>query len=380
MSEPKIIALIEACYAAAFDFEAWPRILAQVASAVGAHGSALVPQDERRSAHIIASDSPAEAHAAYRSVWWQQASWAAAAKTFLLHNGLVLRESDLIKFENRHSDAFFQIFCQTYHLGDLAACLFIDPRDQNLYSIVVFKNQEQGPYSTEEIERLHLLTPHVARAFTLGTALSDARDQAVDLTVGFERLSFGTIVLDGASRVRNINSIAGRFFRNYLRQDGDQHLHALYPGDRERFERLLVAARPGGIISASLNMMLRPVREGHPLLVEVLPLRCTETALSPADTGRGGALLFLYDVFAPAHPDIEELLVQLGLSHAEARLAQLVGRGHSPRTAASVLRIAEGTARVHLRSCFAKLGIVRQSELAVLITRLDTLTCPSTRS
>ena len=73
---------------------------------------------------------------------------------------------------------------------------------------------------------------------------------------------------------------------------------------------------------------------------------------------------------------IVDELVALDLTRGEARVAMLVGRGHSPRETASLLGIAEGTVRVQLRSCFAKLGLNRQSELAVLVTRLDACSGP----
>ncbi|WP_147023820.1 helix-turn-helix transcriptional regulator [Methylobacterium oxalidis] len=333
----------------------------------------MVPQDERRATDCLASESLAEANAAYASVWWELDPWNLRSRSLTIRPGAVVRDSDLISPEDRLSLPFFQDFCRPHRMGDFAACFFVDPHDGRSYTISAFKDDRAGLHTAEDIERLRAMTPHVARAFTLSGVLSDARDHAAGLAAGLEGLRFGTIVLDASGRARDINSNAHGFLGTYLRLDGDRRLHALSSRDRSRFARLLASALPGGIGPGDTGMLLRPLADGRPLLVEAVPLRFVDVALSLVGSRRGGALILLHDIFAPIRPDIVELLVQLGLSAAEARLAQLVGRGLSPRAAASSLQIAESTVRVHLRSCFAKLGIARQSELAILVTRLDSL-------
>jgi DNA-binding CsgD family transcriptional regulator len=59
-----------------------------------------------------------------------------------------------------------------------------------------------------------------------------------------------------------------------------------------------------------------------------------------------------------------------GLTPAEARVAALIGSGLSPRQAAEKLGISEGNVRTTLKHVFTKVGVSRQSELAVLLTKL----------
>ena len=58
------------------------------------------------------------------------------------------------------------------------------------------------------------------------------------------------------------------------------------------------------------------------------------------------------------------------LAPAEARVATLIGTGLSPRQAAKQLAISVGTVRTTLKHVFSKAGVTRQSELAILLTRL----------
>ncbi|MFH6782835.1 MULTISPECIES: helix-turn-helix transcriptional regulator [Methylobacterium] len=67
---------------------------------------------------------------------------------------------------------------------------------------------------------------------------------------------------------------------------------------------------------------------------------------------------------------IQDRLADLGLSPAERRLAVLMDGSRSLVQAAGALGIRHETARSQLRQVFAKLGVSRQSELAVFILRL----------
>jgi PAS domain S-box-containing protein len=69
---------------------------------------------------------------------------------------------------------------------------------------------------------------------------------------------------------------------------------------------------------------------------------------------------------------LSDLLQRLfALTHAEARIAELIGSGFSPREAAKKLRISEGNARNTLKHVYRKVGVSRQSKLAVVLTKLS---------
>jgi DNA-binding CsgD family transcriptional regulator len=64
-------------------------------------------------------------------------------------------------------------------------------------------------------------------------------------------------------------------------------------------------------------------------------------------------------------------LASLGLSSAETRLVQRLGRGEDLRAAADAEGITIETARSRLKSVFAKTGVNRQAGLAALVARLS---------
>ena len=81
----------------------------------------------------------------------------------------------------------------------------------------------------------------------------------------------------------------------------------------------------------------------------------------------------------PKLKDVERHLRALGLSPAEARLAEAVGQGATLRDYADARGFSSETARTHMRTIFAKLGIGRQAELVAMLTRLASSVGPQKR-
>jgi DNA-binding CsgD family transcriptional regulator len=108
-----------------------------------------------------------------------------------------------------------------------------------------------------------------------------------------------------------------------------------------------------------------------PLFIQAVPIRPgTGERFENLALGPGGVLLILHDPAGKRGGSVENALAHLGLTRGQARVAALIGQGQSPRAAAETLGLTEGTVRAVLKSVFAKLNISRQSELAILITRL----------
>lgn len=100
------------------------------------------------------------------------------------------------------------------------------------------------------------------------------------------------------------------------------------------------------------------------------PILCQAMAIDPAIAGPGHVLVFFDDPAKPLHQDVVPLLRLYGLTLAEAKVAGLVGAGRSPRDVAGELELTLNTVRSALKIAFDKLGISRQSELAMIVARL----------
>ncbi len=163
----------------------------------------------------------------------------------------------------------------------------------------------------------------------------------------------------GAHRLRDLASGAffrSEYYRNFYRRTriGDE-TGILIPEGDDRWLILSLARRPRrplfttadtGAITAALPVIRAAV------------LRHWGEAADQSATEEGAAL--------------DDRLTLFGaetLSPREAEMIQLVLRGHSSPTAAEAMGISAGTAKVHRRHAYAKLGIGSQSELFALATR-----------
>jgi DNA-binding CsgD family transcriptional regulator len=104
---------------------------------------------------------------------------------------------------------------------------------------------------------------------------------------------------------------------------------------------------------------------GRALIAQLMPI-------DPAVAGEA-ALMLLSDPGSEAGGNPTRALQLLGLTPAEARIAALVGSGLSPRETAERVGNSEGTVRSALTQIYQKLDIGRQSELARIVARLETI-------
>ncbi len=120
-------------------------------------------------------------------------------------------------------------------------------------------------------------------------------------------------------------------------------------------ERLIVVPRP----------------EGRPFVVYVLPANdlTGRNAVRSLPVGARTPVIVLdLELHTEPHPALIRDL--LGLPLAKARVAAPVGTGTTPREASERLGITENTVRQTLKSVFAKTGVNRQTELALLLSRM----------
>ncbi|APX86449.1 LuxR family transcriptional regulator [Methylorubrum extorquens] len=369
------LALIDACYAAAVEPETWSDALDGIADAVGARGAVIVSHDPARTAQTLASERIADVNLDYGvGGWWQHDTRIRLGRERgIMRPGTVTVDEMYLTAEEKRADPFFQHFIDRHRLANLCAYVGADPMDRHTLSFSASRDVRKGPFEGAEIERMGFVGPHVIRAFRLTALVGEMRREAEGLTSALERMRAGIVVLDVRGRVRLVSPVAERLAAGYLALRTGAEPEAAEPVDGARFGRFLADVLPERSWPRQETILLRRRGGGRPLYVEALPLRGADPfPVAGAGLG-GGVVLLLRDLLAPSTRPIEPLLEQLGLTRAEARVAALVGRGAAPREVAEQLAVGESTVRSQLKAVYGKLAIRRQSELAVFITRLDSL-------
>lgn len=147
------------------------------------------------------------------------------------------------------------------------------------------------------------------------------------------------------------------------------HLRCARPTNQAALDGLIAAALDNAV---SITGRLDRSGDGAPIIVKAMPFEM-DLPGRPLPRATTVALLVFADPSESVTTDPEPALQLLGLTPSEARAAALVGRGLGPREAAEELGLTENSVRTTIKRVFSKLALSRQSELAVLVSRIASL-------
>ena len=367
MAKPSVLSVVDALYTAALDPERWDDALSAVSQSVGAIGTCMVPIGAGTVMRSITSESLAEANVAYQETWWRMDTPTARLVSRGVRPGSVGTDRVVMEEAEIRRDPFYQEFLAAHGIGQsLAAVASLG--SGRLLSIAAQRSLKKGLYERDEVETMAVLSPHIGRAISIATSLVEARRVAGDLANAIERLAWGVVLLDTKGNVRHVNAVAETLMGDGL-SVSHRRVRAASRDDDTALQTAIKAALPDTRIVPSNGVMVRRPSGRPPFFVEVAPVRPRLDALEIMTFGAGGVMLLIRSS-ASAPKDVVHHLRAMGLTPAEARLAEIIGRGHTLRAVAEMSGITYETARAHLRSVFAKLSIRRQADLVVLVTRL----------
>lgn len=192
-----------------------------------------------------------------------------------------------------------------------------------------------------------------------------SRSLFVNFLTRFDR-AVALVAADG--RVVLINGRAERLVGKGLNLV-QSRLSASSPAGDAVLRSAIAAALAGG---DGATARLERVDSGVPLIVKAMPFELDLPGTFGADPSRLALLVFA-DPADAAASDIVPALQLLGLTLSEAKASALVGQGLSPREASQHLGLAENSVRTTIKRVFAKLDLSRQSELAVLVSRIASI-------
>jgi len=189
MDKSSSLSLIDQLYGAALQPELWPQALHELARAVGAIGTVVLPISTKGPRETLISPDMSEPADAYQREWWRFDSRVERVQSRHLLHGL-FTEADLFKAEELARDPFRQEFLRQYGMGDFAAQI-VAPLPGLVVSISVQRALASGPFESQELERLALLGRHAARAVTVSLRLAAARASERNLadTLQYSRLA-----------------------------------------------------------------------------------------------------------------------------------------------------------------------------------------------
>jgi DNA-binding CsgD family transcriptional regulator len=373
----RISELVGIMYRSVFEPELFPVFLDGMAKELGGVGAIFVPLTPEDNVPSHVSSCLVEAVSEYRQHWWQRDPGFAFARNNGFPTG-VLDGRRLINHDDPQNAPFYYDFA---HRHDFSTFLSITMRPSaKLYlTLGVQRPIDSPPASIDEIRIANIFHGHFQSIIQLRQNSLNQRIMTA-LTESAERNRNGIAVVDPDFTVIFANQALKSFApRGLLLRNatGKPKLITADPRLQGQLDRCIGQAfrrlDPDGI-AARPGILSIPHSDRLPLLVSVAPLMAdTSERLRLVPQFGISTLVTVVDPELRLAPAPFEAMQALGLTRAEAAVAVVVGRGHSPADAARELGLGRETVRTHLKSLFAKLQIKRQSQLSMQISHLSDL-------
>lgn len=240
-------------------------------------------------------------------------------------------------------------------------------RDRFNSFLSICRGERAEDFNEADVATLNRIVPHVTRALRIKLQL-DAADARVAAALGaFDQIDAGVAIVDRELRPIAVNRHLERIL---FRHDGlGLSRNALTASDRASAATLAdlvwrAASDDLRDVSARTMLLRRPA--GRP------PWSLTARRLDArhASSTIGLVVLLVEDLARKPANIAPTLMAAFGLTPREASLAAELARGKDLADAAEALGITIGTARIYLKSVFAKTRTRRQADLVGLILRL----------
>ncbi|WP_342361881.1 helix-turn-helix transcriptional regulator [Terrarubrum flagellatum] len=348
--------------------DGWVDALTAYSEAAGARGGVLMTEIDARGAlphtyNVLPTASVAEPVAEYvagKTPPDPRASrvWPNSIEGFV---------TDLETFSEGEikRDAFYQDFLHPIGFG-WHACAHLQewPGGRHFY-LSLKRAYRDGHYQRPQIALINASLPALRNAAIVAHARYNSETSGYTQALG----SRGEAIfeIDATARMLRCNEAGAALLSASDITLVHGRLAAQRNDDHRRLERATAPAlaRP----AASGFAVLSTNDAARRLVVRTMPV------IGDARTVFGAAMaLVIVEIWrqpdAPSAQFVRALREAFGLTQMEAHVASLIAAGVSPAMTARALKIAEGTARNHLKAAMAKAGVARQAELAAITARL----------
>jgi DNA-binding CsgD family transcriptional regulator/PAS domain-containing protein len=238
---------------------------------------------------------------------------------------------------------------------------------RSLAAVSIQRSSKQGPFESHEVERYKPLAAHLVRVTRLRHLFNASRKQNQMYGDVVDRLPFGVILIDEATRVILANEKAQSILRagsgvGY----SSRRIYAYHNEDDRELQRTIQltlkpegeSVHPGGAVSIRRSVAQRA------LTVIATPVRKN----SSGSKHRPACMLVIVDPDSALRPAVSVVKEALRLTEAEARLACILFGGVTLRQAAAELQLSINTCKSQLKSIYAKTGCKSHADLSNAIS------------
>ncbi|MBO0681490.1 helix-turn-helix transcriptional regulator [Mycolicibacterium sp. S2-37] len=357
--------LVSAVHAAAVEPEHWVSAMADVSRVCGATGGGIILSDGVTRS-VKSASIPPDALQPYMSHYHRVDYVLEAVERSpvgLVHSGKALIELD-------PRSEFNADWMRPHHMDDGLFVRLTDGPSPTCFLVATLGRNE--PFATtERVELVNALVPHLQQALRTQMHLQELRREADDTAGAVDSMPAAVVVVGPRAAVVHANSAA----EVMLSRTGGLGV----TGGRLRADSVAADADLQRSVAEALGLTDAGARRGSSLLC---PRRGVERPLvlhvfpftsRVRDDCAPRALVVVVDPERRPEPTVEIWRRLFGLTHAESDVAVRVARGQGLAPIADELSLSLATVKTHVQRVFEKTGTHRQAELVRLLLALAPL-------
>ncbi|MBC7282516.1 hypothetical protein [Hoeflea sp.] len=357
---PQITCLLSSLYATLEAPDSWPGFLLQVAAAFRSRGAQIIHQDMQD----------------FRLSFTKVHGYEWSPETYETYAALIPEDPRLDLFmeapgralhcrmgvtdaQYHQSRVYREVLCAA-GVEYLCGVNFGENRE-HLSGMFLIRDTTQAPFTADDCAQLQLLVPHIRRVLNLHGFVGRLEQSDRISRDTLDALGAAVMVLDANGQIDFANESANALLslESEIHQSGGQLFCETRDG--ESLQAILGQVRASG--SMRPFEVLRD--QGDPMLVFVAPIETAHGRFDPKPLSQDGALVVLRSPDLQESPAAQAHVLELlwKLTPSQARLACLLSRGETLRSAAAEMGITEASARQYLKTVFQKLNVSRQSDM-----------------
>lgn len=346
---------------AAFEPALWQAVVDGIARATGSFGVNIIPVAERAPGLVIATESLGGALEEYFNDGWNESDWRLRGLPFLLRQGTACDP----EYTSRDDFKYHPYYRFHAKHGIGRSCMVAFSRPEDLLVVTLHRKLVDDFFSAEEVAVLGAMRDRLTMASTLMRSVMQHR--VAGMMNAFEMADVAAIFFNRFGKVTSANSIAARLLGGEL-QVTNGELRSRRPEETKRLrERMRAVISESSLRADGGYGPILITREGRrPLAMRIERLGGNLPDFFSPSVG----VCLLEDTEKRGAAEPQLLRQAFGLTRTEAEVAALLGQGMRLRRIAEQKSITYETARVHLRSIFAKTGASRQADLIALTGNL----------
>ena len=301
-----------------------------------------------------------------------------APRLFQHPSGEVVRTGDLLTERERRTSAVYNEMLRDMQAMD-GLTVHLDGPAGTRIALALADSLERAGWSSDQVEMIERLLPHVRHSIWVRQALLDARVYGETLAGLLDNTRTCVIQLDRWGRVVEANDVAREIFgRGDALIVTGRFLRAWGQAENAKLQQLLAGALPPfGGQAVGGSMVIRRLCPAKALVVHVNPVGAE---LRGDRTLCVAAVVLAVNPGSRARVDQDLVASAFGLTPKESQVAAMLAAGSTVQDIAEATHRNEGSVRWLLNQIFRKQGIGRQAELVRRVLSIQGLSGQDVRS